>query len=142
MDQNTAVNKASTEQVLNKAYRLAYFLHQDKGTAIRIVACDIVARRSPEIWSDMLGVERFKLAEVISRETQETLDVAATRVWTAIECLRITMNFEYWRHTPGGEELVARGKQQVACMQREGEQMVLVPVPTQLREALREYATS
>jgi hypothetical protein len=32
------VNKASTEEVLNKAYRLAYFLHQDKGTAIRIVA--------------------------------------------------------------------------------------------------------
>src|SRR5215813_4129870 len=32
------VNKVSTEQVLNKAYRLAYFLHQDKGIAIRIVA--------------------------------------------------------------------------------------------------------
>ena len=51
---------------------------------------------------------------------------------------RITMNFEYWR----GEELVARGEQQVACMQREGEQVVPVPVPTQLREALRAYATS
>jgi enediyne core biosynthesis thioesterase len=50
---------------------------------------------------------------------------------------RITMNFEYWR----GEELVARGEQQVACMQREGKQVVPVPVPTQLREALREYAT-
>ena len=50
---------------------------------------------------------------------------------------RITMNFEYWR----GEELVARGEQQVACMQREGEQVVPVPVPLQLREALREYAT-
>jgi enediyne core biosynthesis thioesterase len=55
---------------------------------------------------------------------------------------RITMNFEYWRHTRGGEELVARGEQQVACMQREGEQVVAVPVPAQLREALREYATS
>jgi hypothetical protein len=32
------VNRASKEQVLNKAYRLAYFLHQDKGVAIRIVA--------------------------------------------------------------------------------------------------------
>ena len=49
---------------------------------------------------------------------------------------RITMNFEYWR----GEELVARGEQQVACMQREGKQVVPVPVPAQLREALREYA--
>jgi enediyne core biosynthesis thioesterase len=51
---------------------------------------------------------------------------------------RITMNFEYWR----GEELIARGEQQVACMQREGEQVVPVPVPAQLREALREYATN
>jgi len=33
-----AVNRVSTDEVLNKAYRLAYFLHQDKGTAIRIVA--------------------------------------------------------------------------------------------------------
>jgi len=49
---------------------------------------------------------------------------------------RITMNFEYWR----GEELVARGEQQVACMQREGAQVVPVPVPAQLREALKEYA--
>ena len=51
---------------------------------------------------------------------------------------RITMNFDYWR----GEELVARGEQQVACMQREGEQVVPVPVPAQLREALKEYAKS
>src|SRR5690349_21719256 len=35
---NAAVNRVSTEHVLNKAYRLAYFLHQDKVTAIRIVA--------------------------------------------------------------------------------------------------------
>src|SRR5262245_47863933 len=32
------MNRVSTEQVLNNAYRLAYFLHQDKGMAIRIVA--------------------------------------------------------------------------------------------------------
>jgi enediyne polyketide synthase len=36
----------------------------------------------------MLGLERFRLAEVISRETHETLDVAATRVWTSSECLK------------------------------------------------------
>ena len=54
------------------------------------VGCDLelVVTRPPEIWSDMLGVERFKLAEVISREAQETLDVAATRVWTSVECLK------------------------------------------------------
>lgn len=54
------------------------------------VGCDLelVVTRPPGTWADMLGVERFKLAEVISRETQETLDVAATRVWTAVECLK------------------------------------------------------
>jgi enediyne core biosynthesis thioesterase len=55
---------------------------------------------------------------------------------------RITMNFEYWRSSIAGEEMVARGEQQVACMKREGTQVVPVPVPAQLREALREYATN
>jgi enediyne biosynthesis thioesterase len=53
---------------------------------------------------------------------------------------RITMTFEYWRRTGGGEELVARGEQQVACMQREGERMTPSPVPSALREALNQYA--
>ncbi len=35
--QDAAVNRISKEEMLNKAYRLAYFLHQDKGMAIRIV---------------------------------------------------------------------------------------------------------
>ena len=54
------------------------------------VGCDLelVLTRPSEIWSNMLGVERFKLAEIISREIQETLDLAATRVWTSIECLK------------------------------------------------------
>jgi len=36
--QKLPVNRISTEEALNKAYRLAYFLHQEKGTAVRIVA--------------------------------------------------------------------------------------------------------
>src|SRR5215207_4240729 len=53
---------------------------------------------------------------------------------------RITMGFEYWRQSGAGEELVARGEQQVACMQREGARMCPVPVPAELREALRQYS--
>ncbi|HEV7518713.1 MAG TPA: acyl-CoA thioesterase [Thermoanaerobaculia bacterium] len=49
---------------------------------------------------------------------------------------RITLLFEYFR----GEELVARGEQQVACMRREGEKTVPAPVPASLREALQPYA--
>jgi enediyne biosynthesis thioesterase len=49
---------------------------------------------------------------------------------------RVTMIFEYWR----GEELVARGEQQIACMRRDGERLLPVPVPEALREALRPFA--
>ena len=34
---------------------------------------------------------------------------------------RITLLFEFWRTSSGGEELVARGEQQVACLRRQGE---------------------
>jgi enediyne biosynthesis thioesterase len=55
---------------------------------------------------------------------------------------RVTMAFEYWRQRDGGEELVARGEQQVACMRRSGEQMVPIPVPSELRDALRPYSAA
>ena len=53
---------------------------------------------------------------------------------------RIDMLFEYWRRKTDGEELVARGEQQVACMHREAERMVAMPVPAVLKEALRPYS--
>src|ERR1035441_9915274 len=53
---------------------------------------------------------------------------------------RIGLAFEYWRKKSDAEELVARGEQQVACMRREGERLVPVPVPPSLREALAGYA--
>jgi enediyne core biosynthesis thioesterase len=52
---------------------------------------------------------------------------------------RITMLFEYWRITDDGEELVAKGEQQAACMRREGEKMVATPIPKELQEALALY---
>jgi len=48
---------------------------------------------------------------------------------------KITLLFEYWR----GEELIARGEQQVACFRREGDKLVPTPVPKSLRDALRAY---
>ena len=44
--------------------------------------------RSVAVWRDLLGGERFALAEAITAQTQEDLDTAATRVWTASECLK------------------------------------------------------
>ena len=49
---------------------------------------------------------------------------------------RMRLAFEYWR----GEELVARGEQQIACMRRDGEKLSPAPVPQSLREALAAYA--
>ena len=54
------------------------------------LACDIepVVTRPVSIWRDLVGLERFKLAEVIRRETGEDQDTVITRIWTAGECLK------------------------------------------------------
>jgi len=53
---------------------------------------------------------------------------------------RVLLKFEYWRSKGGGEELVARGEQQVACMRRSGKYTVAAPLPEQLRQTLLRYA--
>lgn len=68
-------------------------------------------------------------------------DEILVRMWLAeLRQNRIDLRFEYWRSNRGGEELVARGEQQVACMRREGGRLLATPVPESLREALREYS--
>ncbi len=54
------------------------------------VACDLepVHGRSEQVWCDLLGIERWRLAEFIARESGEDLQVAATQVWTAQESLK------------------------------------------------------
>ena len=54
---------------------------------------------------------------------------------------RIALAFEYWRGgDTGPERLVARGQQEIACMEQRGEQLAPTPIPPRLRQALREYA--
>ena len=53
---------------------------------------------------------------------------------------RMTLLFEYWRAGGAGEELIARGQQEIACLRREGEKLTPTPVPKSLREALRPYS--
>ena len=55
---------------------------------------------------------------------------------------RIGLDFEYWRIAGGGEELVARGQQEVACLRKHEQQVVPTPLPEELREALRPYANT
>jgi enediyne polyketide synthase len=58
-------------------------------TAERSVGCDLepVAERSPEVWRQLLGDERYRLAEAIAGSRGEGRDAAATRVWTVAESL-------------------------------------------------------
>jgi enediyne polyketide synthase len=53
------------------------------------IGCDLepVAERPSEVWRDLLGAERSRLAELIARERGETFGAAATRVWAAAESL-------------------------------------------------------
>ena len=55
---------------------------------------------------------------------------------------RMTLLFEYWRAGKAGEDLIARGEQEVACLRRHGEQLTPIPVPQALREALKPYGGS
>lgn len=52
---------------------------------------------------------------------------------------QVTMEFEYWRVAADGEQLVARGRQQIASMQREGEALSPTPLPESLRTALQRF---
>lgn len=54
---------------------------------------------------------------------------------------RMTLRFEYWRaRTDGGEDLVARGEQQIAFMRRQGEGMEATAIPEELLTALRPFS--
>jgi enediyne polyketide synthase len=59
-------------------------------TGMQPVACDAekVVRREPSIWSELLGDARYGLSRLISEAAGEDPDISATRVWTAIECLK------------------------------------------------------
>ena len=52
---------------------------------------------------------------------------------------RIVMKFEYWHCNGAGEQLVARGEQEIASMRREGKRTVPTPIPAPLQKALLPY---
>ncbi len=54
------------------------------------VACDLeeLAPRSEAVWRGLLGEEGFRLAGGIARERPEDVNTAATRLWTAMECVK------------------------------------------------------
>jgi enediyne biosynthesis thioesterase len=61
---------------------------------------------------------------------------------TSLAQNRVLMKFEYYREQPDGQQLVARGEQEVASMRREGDRMLPTPIPEEMRAALRRYETA
>jgi enediyne polyketide synthase len=54
------------------------------------LACDIeqVSSSAFRPWEDLLGDAAFQLAGVVTEVTGEAIDIAATRIWSAKECLK------------------------------------------------------
>jgi enediyne biosynthesis thioesterase len=102
-----------------------------------------LAERAPEVIAEIaagLSLATVRCSCDYFAELQAFDHVAVRMRLAAAAQNRLTLAFEYWRLPPGGEELVARGEQQVAFMRREGAGMVPAPLPAALREALRPYA--
>jgi enediyne polyketide synthase len=53
-------------------------------------SCDIelVVARPAEMWQELLGLEGFQLAQAITSKINEDVNLSATRIWTANECLK------------------------------------------------------
>jgi enediyne biosynthesis thioesterase len=60
----------------------------------------------------------------------------------SITSSRIVMLFDYLRQETQGEELIARGEQQVACLLKGHWAMVPAPIPKSLQEALTPYLSN
>lgn len=53
---------------------------------------------------------------------------------------QMALGFEYWRLTDSSEDLVARGEQHIACMRRQGSELLPARIPHGLAHALGRYA--
>lgn len=59
-------------------------------TSSKSIACDleVVVERSASIWFDLLGEHWSELANAVARTNDEDFSISATRIWTAMECLK------------------------------------------------------
>jgi enediyne biosynthesis thioesterase len=69
------------------------------------------------------------------------LDEVAIRMrLAAMSESRVAMAFEYARLNGGGEQVVARGEHEIACLRASDGRLEPAPVPAALRAALTDYA--
>jgi enediyne biosynthesis thioesterase len=89
----------------------------------------------PELEADLALVTLFCSCEYLG-EIRAFDEILLRMTLGALTQSRLTLHFEYRR----GEELLARGEQQIACMRRQDGKLLPAPVPEALRDALRPYA--
>jgi enediyne polyketide synthase len=88
----------------------------------RLVGCDAeaVVHRDVQRWTDLLGAERAALARLVAQQGEsEDFDAAATRLWSAGECLKkaglpLDTPLVFRDATPDGWVLLGAGSVTVA----------------------------
>lgn len=55
---------------------------------------EVVIALNENKWKDVLHASHYELAEYLSKELEEEMNTSATRIWTAIECVRKMGHFE------------------------------------------------
>lgn len=98
---------------------------------------------APDVLDQLRGDLRLVTVECACRYLAEldALDEVTLRMrLEELGQTQLLLGFHYLRRAPDGvEQLVATGRQRIACMRREGARLVPTRVPTSLELALRRY---
>ncbi|HXV92075.1 MAG TPA: polyketide synthase dehydratase domain-containing protein, partial [Pseudonocardia sp.] len=84
-----------------------------------VLTCDVetVLERTEEDWRDLLGPELTAVRDLVAADLGEPLAVAATRVWSAVECIRktgsTTQALALHSVTPDGWVLLSAGRARI-----------------------------
>jgi enediyne polyketide synthase len=90
------------------------------GTGSAPLACDIetVVERTEEDWAGLLGEELLAVGRLLAADAGESVEVANTRVWSALECVRktgeMTQALTVRRVEADGWALLACGQARIA----------------------------
>ncbi|MEX5717412.1 type I polyketide synthase [Geodermatophilus maliterrae] len=89
-------------------------------TGDRRLTCDaeVALERTEEDWAGLLGADLLSLRDLLASDVHESPTIAATRVWSALECIRKTgsQTQALTLHSvhPGGWALLSAGGAQIA----------------------------
>jgi len=104
---------------------------------------EFLAEHAPGVLAALSGGLVLVTVDCAAEFYAETYAADLIEVRMALDRLtgnRVAMSFDYQRLRDGPPELVARGRQSIACMRRDHGRLEPVPVPDELRDALRLFS--